>query len=200
MKIITENFVGKTREGLTAQDAFTEMLCQHEWDLFCTFTYREAVWASEKVEKDLNRTIRNAFAFDIGMNPKSRSFKRLYKASGGVPWLIAIEQHKLGTLHAHALVGVRSDSTGASNIRQQTQTITKEAIQEVWKSDIRNSGYTKIEQLKENSKGVNYMVKTSRYCSKNPEAILDWNGLTGWQDDAHVHLHDENIGRYESDL
>lgn len=191
MKTISENFAGKTREGLTAHEAFTEMLCQHDWDLFCTFTYKEAVWASEKVQRDLKRTIRNSVALEMGLDPKSRTFKRLYNRSGGMIWLIAIEQHRRGTLHAHALVGVRPRTTEALQDNSVPSRLKKQTIETVWKKDIRNSGYTKIEYLKENKKGVNYMVKTSRYCSKNPDAILDWNGLTGWRDDANVHTHNE---------
>jgi len=178
MKIIQPIQTSNNTEVLTAEQAFADMLNQHEWDLFCTFTYSEAVWSSEKVERDLKRTFKLATAKQLGVSPRNWRFKKRYSRQEYAPWLIAIEKHKNGTLHAHALIGVRTPSP---NVAVDVDLkLDRRIIKEVWQQNIRHAGFTKIEKIRKNKRGVKYMIKSSRYCTKDSDAILEWHGLVGW--------------------
>jgi len=156
------------------EEAFAALIGQNPWDQFCTFTYRQSVWASEKVERDLKRTVRNATASLMGMKSSSKKFCKAWALGNLMPWFIAIEKHKHGTLHAHALIGDRT---------RECRTLSRQLIEKIWNRDIRNAGFTKIEKVRSNGKAVDYMIKSSRYCCKDPDAILDWSpDLQRWDE------------------
>ena len=169
---------------LDAHDEFVNMITQINWDLFCTFTYRESVWASEKIYKDLAWTIKKSQALSIGISPRARGYQKDWLRGLYSPWMISIEKHKRGTLHAHMLIGISDNAQPLTN-NQPMQTMERKHLIETWKSDIRNAGFVKINHVRKNTDAVSYLVKTSRYCMKDPEAIIDWQGLKGWENGNH---------------
>lgn len=152
--------------------AWGELLSVHPWDLFCTFTYSDSVWSTEKVARDFKTMHYRAAAETLGRSRHNKAFKRLHKQEQLPPYILAIEPHKSGTLHAHALIGI-SDPKGV----RANSTLTKTLLQKTWKDNIRHAGFTSITPVRETSSASAYMVKTSRYCAKNPDAYLDWYGL-----------------------
>ena len=46
---------------------------------------------------------------------------------------------------------------------------------------VKITGFTKIVPVRKNRSAVDYMIKTSRYITKDTNSILDWNGLKGWE-------------------
>lgn len=152
--------------------AWGELLSVRTWDLFCTFTYSESVWSTEKVARDFKTMHYRAAAESLGRSRHNKAFKRLHKAELLPPYILAIEPHKSGTLHAHALIG----STDLAGVRANS-TLTKALLQKTWKDNIRHAGFTSITSVRKTNSASAYMVKTSRYCAKNPDAYLDWYGL-----------------------
>jgi hypothetical protein len=135
------------------------------------------------VQRDLKWTLRKATASTLEVNPNNKTFKKNWLNGSYAPWLIAIERHRSGSLHAHALVGTMpQDGDCATN-----KTINKKHIEEAFK-DCKNSGFTKIESCRKNNSAVNYMIKTSRYCAKSDNSVLDWNGLKGWDECQQVRV------------
>ena len=159
-----------------AHDAFAILLAQNNWQTFCTFTYQVPIWAVEKIQRDLKWTIRKATALTLDLNPNSKSFKKNWLKGLYAPWFIAIETHKSGSLHAHALVGTNAEHSDSVHLK----TINNEHIKTAF-NDCNNSGFTKIEPCRKNNSAVNYMIKSSRYCTKSDNSVLDWNGLKGWE-------------------
>jgi len=160
-----------------AQDAFALLLSQVQWQTFCTFTYKTKVYATEKVERDLVATIRKATAMTLELNEKSKSFKRNFAAGQYAPWFIAIEKHQSGSFHAHALVGSHEADMGVDT---NQKTISTPYLKHSF-SLRKDAGFTKMVPVRKNTSAVNYMIKTSRYCTKSTDAILDWNGLKDWE-------------------
>ena len=161
-----------------AQDAFSLLLSQVQWQTFCTFTYKTNIYATEKIQRDLVTSIRKATAMTLELNEKSKSFKRAFNRGEYAPWFIAIEKHKSGSFHAHALVGSQAtpcvDGTAM-------RTISTPYLKHTF-SQRKDAGFTKMVPVRTNTKAVNYMIKTSRYCTKSHDAILDWNGLKDWNE------------------
>ena len=152
--------------------AWGDLLSVHPWDLFCTFTYSDSVWSTEKVARDFKTMHYRASAEAAGRSKHNKAFKRLHKLEQLPPYILAIEPHKSGTLHAHALIG----STDPASVRANS-TLTKTLLQKTWKDNIRHAGFTSITSVRKTDSASAYMVKTSRYCAKNPDAYLDWYGL-----------------------
>ena len=113
-----------------------------------------------------------AAAQALGLSRHNRGLKRLHKQELLPPYILAIEPHKSGTLHAHALIG----STDPASVRANS-TLTKTLLNKTWKDNIRHAGFTSITSVRKHKSASAYMVKTSRYCAKNPDAYLDWYGL-----------------------
>jgi hypothetical protein len=163
-----------------AHDAFATLLTQVNWQTFSTFTYARHIWSTEKVQKDLIKTIRNAIALSHGISRSNKRFKRdfLDVESPYAPWFIAIESHKSGSFHAHALTGsLSAESTGLDGT--SLKTIHTSAIKTAFE-ECKDSGFTKIVPVRKNRSAVDYMIKTSRYITKDSNSVLDWNGLKGW--------------------
>ena len=153
-------------------EAWGELLSTHQWDKFCTFTYSDSVWSTEKVARDFKTMHYRASAQTLGLSRHNKSLKRLHANEALPPYILAIEPHRSGTLHAHALVGIAEPKAARGN-----STLTKEILETTWKDNIRHAGFTSISSVSKNDSAVAYMVKTSRYLAKNPNAYLDWYGL-----------------------
>ena len=164
----------------SAHDAFATLLTQVNWQTFSTFTYQRHIWSTEKVYKDIRKTIHNAIALTHGINRSNKTFKRdLAKTINQYsPWFIAIESHKSGSFHAHALTGSLS-SPGCAVEKSCLKTIHTSAIKTAFE-ECKDAGFTKIVPVRKNNSAVDYMIKTSRYITKDSNSVLDWNGLTGW--------------------
>jgi hypothetical protein len=152
--------------------AWGELLSTVDWDLFCTFTYSESVWSTEKVARDFKKLHYLAAAKSAGRSKNNRRHRAIHIDEGLPPYILAIEPHKSGTLHAHVLLGVRP----APGVRANS-TLSKTLLQETWQENIRHAGFTSITPVRKTNSATDYMVKTSRYCAKNPDAYLDWYGL-----------------------
>ena len=165
-------------------DAWGDLFSTVHWDLFCTFTYSASVWCQEKVARDFVRMHRLATASQLGYSKNNKTFKSRYLNEQFAPYLLAIEPHKSGTLHAHALIG---DSLPiGSDVLAHERTIDINNIKCMWKDNVRNAGFVKVEKVMKNECATNYMVKASRYCTKNPDAYLDWYGLGKWGADGNL--------------
>lgn len=160
-------------------EAWGDLFSTTQWDLFCTFTYSASVWCQEKVARDFVRMHQLATASHLNISKNNKNFKNSYaKSEKFAPYVLAIEPHKSGTLHAHALIG-ESFPIGSS-VENKERTLPAETIKQVWNDNIRNAGFTKVEAVKKNINAMTYMIKASRYCTKNPDAYLDWYGLGRW--------------------
>ena len=165
----------------SAHDAFATLLTQVNWQTFSTFTYSRHIWSTEKVQKDLKRTIKNAIALTHGIPRGSKAFTRAFNNPFSVyaPWFIAIESHKSGSFHAHSLTGSLS-ATGVVSESAALKTINTSALQDCF-ADCKDAGFTKIVPVRKNRSAIDYMIKTSRYITKDSNSVLDWNGLKGWE-------------------
>ena len=111
------------------RQGWADLLCRYTWDVFGTHTYRDPVRASEKVERDVVRWLREwccVAAEHLGLARHERKEKR--DAYGRViavrsrwrgpfvnglkrnspdcrsVFVVGVEQHRSGLLHAHTLV------------------------------------------------------------------------------------------------
>ena len=159
-----------TKDYVKLHDAWMELFSQHDWDLFCTFTYKTSVWVDEKVIRDFKRTHFIASAEQAGISKNNRTHRRRHRSEELPPYILAVEPHKSGTLHAHALIGRRRPG-------ERADSIDKEIIERTWNETVRDAGFTSITPVRKNNRAKSYMVKTSRYCVKNPDAYLGWYGL-----------------------
>jgi len=77
-------------------DAYGSFLSEFVWDWFCTFTFRESPHP-EKASK--------AFRHFVHVLNRSLYGQRYRKAGASVRWCLALEYHKTGIIHYHALLG-----------------------------------------------------------------------------------------------
>ena len=166
-------------------EAWGELLSVHQWDKFCTFTYSDSVWSTEKVARDFKTMHYRASAEQLGLSKHNKRLKRLHSCEQLPPYILAIEPHQSGSLHAHALIGVAEPES-----QRGETTLTKTNLEQTWKDNIRHAGFTSISSVSKNESAVAYMVKTSRYLAKNPNAYLDWYGLGNRNS-----LHPDNYSR-----
>jgi len=106
---------------------WAELLSRYTWDVFATLTYANPVWAGEKVVRDFRRWLwRWQFetALERGL-AASRTIERRdaygrirdthekvtgpwynsYRKGRADPvWVLGVEAHQSGTLHAHAII------------------------------------------------------------------------------------------------
>ena len=177
MPPIVQDVVGNTKVNKMTQtndygellDAWGNLLDVYDWDQFCTFTYSASVWCQEKVARDFKRMHYIASANERGVSKNNRTHRYNSRNELLPPYI-----HKSGTLHAHALVGFRDN---ASNGESHENTISKRNMELAWQENICNAGFTSISPVRESTAARSYIVKTSRYCVKNPDAYLDWYGL-----------------------
>jgi hypothetical protein len=156
-------------------EAWGDLLDVYDWDQFCTFTYCASVWSQEKVIRDFKRTHYIAAALETGCSKNNRTHRNKHRNEKLPPYVLAIEPHQSGTLHAHALVG--SASSAAHGTTSLGNTISKRHLELAWQDNVRNAGFTSITPVRKSASARSYIVKTSRYCVKNPNAYLDWYGL-----------------------
>ena len=175
MKIISSN--PEPHQDISAHSEMNGFLSQYNWDLFCTFTYCNPVKSVEKCIKDIERLTWLATKKQHGIGRHNKSFPKLYNSGHYAPYIYAIEPHKSGSLHSHLLVGETTDSS-----LDCSRVIDRQILKGIWEDEIHNSGFSKIEKVKNQKKAAGYVQKVSRYLSKNPDAVLDWHGLQGWSD------------------
>ncbi|MEQ9454562.1 MAG: hypothetical protein RLN76_08230 [Phycisphaeraceae bacterium] len=106
---------------------WAELLSRYRWDVFATLTYANPVWESEKVLRDFRRwlwkwQVETAVERGLAVSEKiqrrdgygrtrsakekvSGSWHNSYRKGRGRPiWVLGVEQHKSGSLHAHAVL------------------------------------------------------------------------------------------------
>ena len=88
----------------------------------------------------------------------------------------------INTTEALVAIDVNSGkSTSERNIESTAlKTINTSALQDCF-ADCKDAGFTKIVPVRKNRSAVDYMIKTSRYITKDSNSVLDWNGLKGWE-------------------
>ncbi len=106
---------------------WSDLLSRYEWDAFATLTYSGAVWAAEKVVRNFREwlyrwQVETAIARGLCTERKrprvdrsgqvvgvrvdlSGPWRNNYRKGRADPvWVLGVEPHKSGRLHAHALV------------------------------------------------------------------------------------------------
>lgn len=159
------------KDYVKLSEAWENLLCGIDWDLFCTFTYAASVWSTEKIVRDWSRVHRVTQAETWGCSVNNKKFRKAIRNEEASPYLLAIEPHKSGTLHAHVLSGQRSANGACKN------TLDGRSLKINFEKLCTNAGFSSISPVRKNKRARTYVVKTSRYCSKNPDAYLDWYGL-----------------------
>lgn len=82
------------------QQAYSKWLAEYNWQWFCTLTFRDPPHP-ERAMKQFNYWIHRLNQRIFG--------RRYYKQHTGVYWILALEYHKSGVIHFHALVGDTTD-------------------------------------------------------------------------------------------
>ena len=164
-----------TKDYVKLTEAWGELLDVYDWCQFCTFTYSASVWSQEKVIRDFKRTHYIASALENGCSKNNRTHRNNHRNEKLPPYILAIEPHRSGTLHAHALVG--SASSAGLGMNSVENSISKRNLETAWKENVTNAGFTSISPVRKSAQARSYIVKTSRYCVKNPNAYLDWYGI-----------------------
>jgi len=106
---------------------WAELPSRYEWHVFATLTYKEPVWTPEKVLRDFKRwlwawqldTAVDRGLADTRIDQKHDGYGRLrsskqkvagpwfnsYRKGRARPvWLLGVEHHRTGALHAHAII------------------------------------------------------------------------------------------------
>ncbi len=109
------------------REGWANFLSRYDWDAFATLTYSGSVWSDEKVVKNFrawlfewqlrtaverglatidHRTRWDAYGRAVGMYRKVRGlwFNGYRKQRGHPVYVLGIEPHKNGSLHAHAII------------------------------------------------------------------------------------------------
>ena len=109
------------------REHWAEFLSRYAWDAFATLTYGDAVWSSEKIMRNFQRwlwewQVRTAVARGlvseslrvrtdgygrrVGQHRKlSGTWWNEYRKGRAHPiWVVGIEPHRSGKLHAHAII------------------------------------------------------------------------------------------------
>lgn len=77
-------------------NAYSELLGRYKWEMFLTLTFRKPPHPEAAYKK---------FRFFITRVNRELYGRNWYKKKVGVYWTIALEYHKSGVIHFHALLG-----------------------------------------------------------------------------------------------
>lgn len=85
------------------RDAYTELLSRYRWQWFCTLTFRTPPHPE---------AARKKFRFWVSQINRQLYGRTWYKKKKSVYWALALEYHKSGVIHFHALLGDNNDLEG----------------------------------------------------------------------------------------
>lgn len=98
---------------------WAELICRYQWDTYATLTYAGSVWCDERVTRNfhawlfrwqeftaIQRGLLTVTPSDDGQHVKRRGpWWNNYRKSRAYPiFVLGIEPHKSGRLHAHAII------------------------------------------------------------------------------------------------
>lgn len=121
------------------QQAYGDWLAQFRWQWFCTLTFRDPPHP-ETAEKRFGYWVHR-----LNQTLYGRRYKRHHQ---GIYWVLALEYHKSGVIHFHALLGDQEDL----NVR-----LLRIDAAALW---VELAGFAKIDPIDEK------LVAVTRYVSK----------------------------------
>lgn len=170
-------------------DAWASLLGSVSWDHFCTLTYRAPVRAAEKVERDVRAFVfgwcleeavrRGQATVEADGRPGKRgrikgAFWRDWRAGRNHPqWVVGIEHHRDGPLHAHLLV----------RWSRRSRCRSFAAAAKVWHHDMK-AGFVQVERCRSDLKASGYVAK---YAAKGGDVALSPNFTTPTLFANHTH-------------
>ncbi len=139
--------------------AYVELLSRFEWHWFCTFTFDPKKHSSPNGFIHPEKAFKAVMLFIHKLN--SAIYGKNWKRRGdGVHWAIALEYHKSGILHLHALIG---------DVRNLNEIASRVGWKEWW---YREFGIARIEEPKDAGGVQGYCTK---YVVKGGEIELSSN-------------------------
>tara|TARA_B100001094_G_scaffold241246_1_gene237068 strand:+ start:1699 stop:2271 length:573 start_codon:yes stop_codon:yes gene_type:complete len=129
-------------------EEYPKIILKYDWELFCSLTFRnQHIVGPEFADKRFKRWIRDINYYIFG-----KHFRRNRK---GINWVCAMEKHKSGVIHFHALLNSDPPIYEIENSMRH--------IQKLW---FEECGWANIQKIKKSEAVSSYLAK---YVTKGGE-------------------------------